>query len=289
MQSLPWIVAIVASTLFLASLGAWAWRLREQRHEALPTEWELAARPVFSADERRVYRTLREALPHHVLLSKLPLVRFCQPTDPSTTRYWYELLGNSYVSFAVCSANGRVLAAIDLDSDRNSTRRVSQIKQAALGACRVRYLRCAVDHLPSVAELQLLVPNSGGVAPSAQPTWPLPRPGTRGAAPHPSDAMPRRAPRPPLWQDTTVFQDSFFTVDENFDEPAPEAFAPHAVRPRVANEHQRSLSARLFGAPGARRRNTPPADFEPTRDALEEDDDDFGELSGSTSHYDPGR
>ena len=50
-------------------------------------------RPVFSTDERRVYRLLREALPHHIVLSKLPLVRFCQPTDPAQVRYWFDLLG----------------------------------------------------------------------------------------------------------------------------------------------------------------------------------------------------
>ena len=57
---------------------------------------------------------LREALPHHIVLSKLPLVRFCQPNDPQQVRFWYELLGSLNVTFAVCSANGRVLAAIDL-------------------------------------------------------------------------------------------------------------------------------------------------------------------------------
>ena len=48
----------------------------------LPTDWALTGRPVFSDDERRVYRQLREALPHHIVLSKLPLVRFCQPEGP---------------------------------------------------------------------------------------------------------------------------------------------------------------------------------------------------------------
>ena len=86
--------------------------------QPLPVEWDLVPRPVFTADERRVYRLLREALPHHVVLAKLPLVRFCQPSDPQRMRYWYELLGAIHVSFAICSANGRVLAAIDLSYDQ---------------------------------------------------------------------------------------------------------------------------------------------------------------------------
>ena len=158
---LPWIVAL--TVLVLALVAAVGWRLMRERKpqvKPLPTEWSLAPRPVFSTDERRVYRQLREALPHHIVLSKLPLVRFCQPNDPQDVRFWYELLGSIHVTFAICSANGRVLAAIDLDTDRGNSRRVLQIKQSVLGACRVRYLRCPVDHLPSVAELQLLVPQS---------------------------------------------------------------------------------------------------------------------------------
>src|SRR3954451_9676136 len=125
LQSLPWIVALVA---LLALLGVLLMRSSQQAPASrpLPMDWNLSARPVFSTDERRVYRQLREALPHHIVLSKLPLVRFCQPTDPQEVRFWYELLGAIHVTFAVCSANGRVLAAIDLDTDRGNSRRVQQ-------------------------------------------------------------------------------------------------------------------------------------------------------------------
>ena len=178
---------------------------RKATPKPLPIEWDLTARPVFSSDERRVYRQLREALPHHIVLSKLPLVRFCQPLDPNEVRYWYELLGSINVTFAVCSTNGRVLAAVDLDTDRGNSRRVLQIKQSVLGACRVRYLRCPVDHIPSVPELQLLVPHS-----TAASRGPLPASGVHDVRPH---AAPARGNRATLWQDSGFFQDSFFGVD----------------------------------------------------------------------------
>ena len=151
METLPWIAVLLAVSRWprVAAARASGWSCGRARSQPpLPTEWALTARPVFSTDERRVYRLLREALPHHVVLSKLPLVRFCQPSDPSEVRYWYDLLGAINVTFAVCSANGRVLAAIDLDTDRGNSRRILQIKQSVLGACRVRYLRCPVDNLP---------------------------------------------------------------------------------------------------------------------------------------------
>jgi len=209
---------MVALAMLVLALAAWALNSRKPKKPApLPAEWALTARPVFSTDERRVYRLLREALPHHIVLSKLPLVRFCQPTDPDEVRYWYDLLGNNHVTFAVCSANGRVLAAIDLDTDRGNSRRVLQIKQSVLGACRVRYLRCPVENLPSVAELQLLVPYGStparGPQPAPAPTHTLHQARNTLA----STVATKRAERTALWQDSNLFQDSFFAPDNRAD------------------------------------------------------------------------
>src|SRR6188768_3791750 len=216
---LPWIIALVV--LLVALVGAVTWRLtreRKPRVMPLPTEWSLAPRPVFSTDERRVYRQLREALPHHIVLSKLPLVRFCQPNDPQEVRFWYELLGSIHVTFAICSANGRVLAAIDLDTDRGNSRRVLQIKQSVLGACRIRYLRCPVDNLPTAAELQLLVPSStAATARGPQPGIVPPRDIDEARDSLASTVATRRAQRSALWQDSSVFQDSFFAPDSRTD------------------------------------------------------------------------
>ena len=218
MQTLPGIVALLALAALVVVLVVWAVKLRASKSSApLPKEWSLTARPVFSAEERRVYRLLREALPHHIVLSKLPLVRFCQPTNPNNVRYWFELLGSNHVTFAVCSANGRVLAAIDLDTDRGHSTRVQQIKHAVLNACRVRYLRCPVQHLPSVAELQLLVPQ--GAASARGPLPPPAGPPTLNQARDTlaSTVATKRAARPALWQDSSVFQDSFFAPDNRAD------------------------------------------------------------------------
>jgi Protein of unknown function (DUF2726) len=204
-DSIPWIIAIASAALLAAAVTLWALRQRRAEPPPLPQDWALTARPVFSSDERRVYRQLREALPHHVVLSKLPLVRFCQPTDPQQVRYWYELLGSAHVGFAICSANGRVLAAIDIDpNDRGNARRALLVKQKVLAACRVRYLRCPVDHLPSVPELQLLVPQllPATRAPQAAP-----------AAASIQAPRGRRRSQRPLWQDSGFFQDSFFSAD----------------------------------------------------------------------------
>jgi len=209
MQMLPWILAASSLALLLGAALLWALKGRPQPKETLPTQWTVAARPVFSSDERRVYRQLREALPHHVILSKLPLVRFCQPTDPTEVRYWFDLLGAVHVTFAICSANGRVLAAVDLETERGASRRALQIKQAVLSACKVRHLRCTADTLPSIPELQMLVPQTSPVGRGPQAA-----PGISETRDHLASTLAsRRRERSTLWADSGFLQDSFFGSD----------------------------------------------------------------------------
>ncbi|MDT9002189.1 DUF2726 domain-containing protein [Paucibacter sp. APW11] len=227
--TVPWIIALLACAGLLVLTLLWAFKRSGTNSKQLPTEWSLTARPVFSTDERRVHRLLKEALPHHVILSKLPLVRFCQPTEAKEVRYWFELLGSINVTFAICSPNGRVLAAVDLDSERSVSGRSLQIKQAVLGACRVRYLRCPIDNLPSPAELQLLVPFSS----SARGPLPAPAPQVQQSR-HGNASAPRRNG---LWQDSAMFGDSFFAPDSRYDSATGRSLqrdgaeALHASRP----------------------------------------------------------
>jgi len=258
MDTLPWIAALLALSLLAVVVMIAVWLVRRPRRVApLPTEWSLSARPVFSTDERRVYKLLREALPHHIVLSKLPLVRFSQPNDPGQVRFWYDLLGAINVTFAVCSANGRVLAAIDLDTDRGNSRRILQIKQSVLGACRIRYLRCPVDNLPTAAELQLLVPSStAATARGPQPGIVPPRDLDEARDSLASTVATRRAQRSALWQDSSVFQDSFFAPDSRHDSLGNSEFAslsfanPRVPTARHSNGHD--AAAGLSGRNGAR-------------------------------------
>lgn len=216
------LATLSATLLFAAAVLAWVVQRRREK-AAPPLEWSLTSRPVFNADERRLYRQLREALPHHVVLAKLPLVRFCQPADPQDIRRWARWLGTLQVSFAVCSANGRVLAAIDLDHGHGTSRRSLQIKQSVLAACRVRYLRCPADLLPSVPELQLLVPHPSPMAQAPS--------GARVRADEPApSARPRAArPRTPLWDDSAFTHDSWFDTRAEAEPAASEFGMLHAA------------------------------------------------------------
>lgn len=238
-QGNAWIFGALLAFGLLLALVAW-WRKRSRPPAPLPAEWSLTARPLFTADERAVYRQLREALPHHIILAKLPLVRFCQPLDAQKVRYWYDLLGSIHVSFVVCSANGRVLAAVDLETDRPSSRRAALIKQNVLNACRVRHLKCQANQLPSMAELQLLVPHQGAAARPAPPAAGYSLSEARTTLAHTVRA--RRAERTALWQDSSFAQDSFFMPDSRIDTFMQSDF--HSVPPALHPEIQHRATAK---------------------------------------------
>lgn len=192
----------------LAPLAAgglwWAWRRgRGAEPDPLPASWPLHSRPVFDAEERRVYRQLVDTFPHHAVLAKLPLVRFCQPEEPQALRYWYRLLGSQSVTFALCSASGRVVAAIDLESARAPSQRSLRIKHEVLAACRVRYLRCHPDRMPTAAELQLLVPQGSAGMRGPQPAAAV---GTQAAE---RQTEPLRRGRRPLWREPAFLQEGY--------------------------------------------------------------------------------
>jgi hypothetical protein len=162
------------------------WRSPQRRRlDELPAQWPLVARPVFSNAERRLFRQLADALPRQVILAKLPLVRLCQPADPdpAQVRYWFRLLGGAHVSFAICDAHGRVIAAVDLISERSPPSiRTQRIKAAVLHACQVRYLTCTADALPTQPTLRALVPQPFAELSSAAAAQPEARPAAaRGA------------------------------------------------------------------------------------------------------------
>ncbi len=247
MPILPWFLATLSIVCILSAVALWLWQRRRPKTKALPNYWAINARPVFNTEERRAYRHLRDTLPHCVILSKLPLVRFTQSEDPTQVRYWFDMMGSNSVSFAVCSPNGRVLLALDLDGDRPPSSRSLQVKHAVLDACKVRYLRCAADQLPSVPELLLMVPppaaGSTGLGADSSDWGKLP--GSAGAtagagaaaavgtvAPAVHQARSnlantvasRRRERSTLWQDSGFMHESFFDADSSGNPASPSGF-----------------------------------------------------------------
>lgn len=203
-SAILWIAALLAAALAVPLILFLVLRVPQRRPEAddLPLHWPLVARPVFSSAERRLYRQLTEALPRHVILAKLPLVRLCQPSEPEPekVRYWFRMLGGIHVSFAICDPHGRVLAAVDLLGDRaRPNARHQRIKAAVLHACKVRYLTCTQEALPAQPALRALVPQILTEPEEADSAGLQRAPGA-----------PRRAATMPMSPTGSEFDDSFF-------------------------------------------------------------------------------
>lgn len=228
MQSLLSVAVVIVAALLGAGVALWLQRSRRTAL-SLPREWQLMLRPVFTTYERHLYRQLVELFPQHVVLAKLPLTRFTQPSEPARAQYWHDLIAGLHVTFAVCSPAGRVLAAIDIEGPRGSSRRATAIKTAVMRACRVRYLCFMLDELPTLDALHQMVL---GDAPA-----PATAPGTTAAAPAAArldearhsladTVRRRREQRESRWQDSSFSHDSFFAPDSRLDAMADSGFLP---------------------------------------------------------------
>jgi Protein of unknown function (DUF2726) len=232
----------------LAGAGAthW-WHTRKSRAaKAWPTAFSLTARPLFTTEERLMFRELRTALPNHVVLAKINLLRFCQSTRDADARQWFERLHPLTVSFVVCTPNGTVISAIDLDApNRAISARSQRLKEATLDACRVRYVRCQSGHRPDVASLAQWALGAANTIQSQAELSPL----KQARAELAEKLQRRRTERASRSKDSvfhdSTFSDSFFALDSRFDVATASAAnsAPAPLDPLSATDHGGRVAA----------------------------------------------
>jgi hypothetical protein len=208
------VLSALAGGIFLGR--AWQQYAARATRRRWPERWNLNARPLFTVHERALYRDLRAALPNHVVLAKVSLLRFCQSADAHDAKAWYDRLQALHVSMAICTLNGVVVSVIDIETQPGKTARKSQkLKEAVLDACRIRYVRCLPGQWPATHLLA---------------GWAL---GPMGSHPDLSHVSPdrlhdagdqlarklreRRAERAARWAESSFAQDSFFAMDSRFD------------------------------------------------------------------------
>jgi len=212
---------LLMSAVPTAILGGWllgaAWQRRRPAHQReWPRRWNLNARPLFSTDERALFKELRHALPNHIVLAKLNLLRFCQSADEFEARQWYDRLHTLHVSFAVCTPNGTVVSVIDIETPgRKTSARSQRMKEAVLEACRVRYVRCRPGQWPHQALM-------GAWALGHHVQTPVTHHSISESLHEAGDEVARklrqrRAERATRWAESSFAQDSFFAFDSRLD------------------------------------------------------------------------
>lgn len=195
------------------SLGKiWQRQAAKLARRRWPARWNLNARPLFSVHERALYRELRAALPNHMVLAKVSLLRFCQSADAGDARAWYERLQPLHVSLTVCTSNGLVISAIDVEqSSSKAGHRSQKLKEAVLEGCRIRYVRCMPGQWPQAHLLGAWALGPMGHTPDAPHLTPeqVHDVGDQLAR----KLKQRRAERAERWAESSFAQDSFFVFD----------------------------------------------------------------------------
>ncbi|MGE5450612.1 MAG: DUF2726 domain-containing protein [Acidobacteriota bacterium] len=240
----------VVLALTAGGLIGWLWRgARDQsQRRSWPRQWNLNARPVFTVHERALFRELKAALPQHVLLAKIGLLRFCHSGDNSDAKAWYERLHPLHVSMAICTPNGVVVSVIDVDHNGKSqtSQRNQRLKEAVLDACRIRYIRCLPGQWPQANLLAAWALGQAG-APAAERAPVIQDELHSVGHQLASKLKQRRAERSARWSESGFSQDSFFAFDSRYDNAGAANSMPGALEDfqdtqpnRTTNEIRRS-------------------------------------------------
>lgn len=202
---------------------------RHLRHRHLvntvPAVFRLNARPLFTTEERLMFRELKAALPQHVVLAKLNVLRFCQSASDREARWWFERLQAVNVTFAICTPNGSVISVIDLETPlRGKTDRHQRLKEMVLDSCRIRYLRCTAGQWPKPALLASWALGQSIAQDALEGRTDRGNVNLVAARAELAEKLKQRrverAERTSRFHDSSFAPDSFFATDSRFDEAA---------------------------------------------------------------------
>ncbi len=149
-----WLVmglTLVAGTLLGAGLYAWWLRTRRVPDPLVPDKWPLAARSLLTSEERAGLKWLAATFHDHMVMVKVPVLRFTVPTDKKqegTAQRWQELLNGVYCTYTVCTPQGKVIGCVDLPGKRGLPQATRALKEKLLSDCGLAYTVVLVTDLP---------------------------------------------------------------------------------------------------------------------------------------------
>ena len=119
--------------------------------------WPLYARRVLSAPELQLYDRLVRALPQQIVLAQVQVSRVLGVRSGFDFHEWNNRICRLSYDFVVCSPDGSVIAAIELDDSSHELedrRRADAKKNAATAAAGVPLVRWHVAAMPDVRAIQ---------------------------------------------------------------------------------------------------------------------------------------
>lgn len=140
-------------------VGFYIWWLRREASAKmrLPSKWPLAARALLTNEEQEVFKWLLAAFHDHIVMAKLPVLRFTVPLSKDQNgggARWQELLGGVYCTFTVCTFNGNVVGCVDVPGKRGLNKVNRQLKESLLSDCRIAYTVVRSVKLPEMSAMR---------------------------------------------------------------------------------------------------------------------------------------
>ena len=128
----------------LLGVAVYAWWLQQKSAVSLrlPRKWPLVSRPLITNEEYRVLKWLRATFHDHLVMIKVPVLRFTVPADAEqneSRQRWQTLLNGVYCTYTVCTANGNVIGCVDVPGKRGLSKSSRSLKESLLSDCHIAY------------------------------------------------------------------------------------------------------------------------------------------------------
>lgn len=137
-----------------------AWWLHQKSNTVLrlPSKWPLVSRVVINNEEHEVLKWLRNTFHDHLVMIKLPVLRFTIPINKGKNgggQRWQELLNGVYCTFTVCTTDGHVVGCVDVPTKRGLSKANREFKEGLLSDCGVAYTILRSFDLPKGNALRI--------------------------------------------------------------------------------------------------------------------------------------
>lgn len=154
-----WMTALLAVAAgLIAGVLITTWRLRKEADVSLrvPARWPLEARGLVNEAEDAVWKWLRSAFHDHLVMVKVPVLRFTIPMagERTNSAQWLELLSGVYTTFTVCTSDGTVVGCVDVPGKRGLGQANRELKEALLADCNISYTVVRSHSLPKVEAMR---------------------------------------------------------------------------------------------------------------------------------------
>jgi hypothetical protein len=151
------LLALLLPIMLMLAAIAVASKRRQTRAGSADGPWPYDARQVISRPELILHRHLVAALPGHIVLAQVQVSRVLGVRKGFDFHAWNNRINRLSYDFVVCTPDGNVLAAIELDDKSHEAPdriEADQRKDRATASAGIPLIRWHVKAIPEPAKIQ---------------------------------------------------------------------------------------------------------------------------------------